>query len=115
MDKMILQGILIAVSIFEIWLCYQVLFMTVIEKSCLRIIDKCIMWGNILIIGILLGINRKLLFFSSLMFLLCIIIVYFSAAVFLKKKKGMLIAIVILFFSCVALVDFFFAFLSMSL
>lgn len=114
MDKTILQGILIAVSIFEIWLCYQVLFMTVIEKSCLRIIDKCIMWGNILIIGILLGINRKLLFFSSLMFLLCIIIVYFSAAVFLKKKKGMLIAIVILFFSCVALVDFFFAFLSMS-
>ena len=114
MDKMILQGILIAVSIFEIWLCYQVLFMTVIEKSCLRIIDKCIMWGNILIIGILLGINRKLLFFSSLMFLLCIIIVYFSVAVFFKKKKGMLIAIVILFFSCVALVDFFFAFLSMS-
>ena len=41
MDKTILQGILIAVSIFEIWLCYQVLFMTVIEKSCLRIIDKC--------------------------------------------------------------------------
>lgn len=58
--------ILILLSILEVWMCYQVLYRTVLEKNYLRKWQKILIWGNILVVGTLLGINRKIIFFLGL-------------------------------------------------
>lgn len=58
--------ILILLSILEVWMCYQVLYRTVLEKNYLRKWQKILIWGNILVVGTLLGINRKIIFFLRL-------------------------------------------------
>lgn len=63
MGRQIHGIVLILLSICEVWMCYQVLYRTVLEKEHLRKWQKVLIWGNILGAGIILGINRKLLFF----------------------------------------------------
>ena len=69
MDDILGIGCLCVISIFEIWILYQVLFNTVIDLKVLRNKDKFIMWISIFVTGIMSGINREGLFFSSILFL----------------------------------------------
>lgn len=65
--------ILTLISCFEIWMCYQILYRTVLEKRYLQTWQKILIWGNILGMGIVLGVNRNMLFFSSAMLWGCIV------------------------------------------
>ena len=64
---------LILISTFEIWLLYQLLFGTVLDKEYLLKREWGIIWGNIAVMGVLLGINRSLTFFSQDIFVICIV------------------------------------------
>ena len=59
----VLRIIRLGISIGEVWLCYQLMYLIVLEKEYLRKRDKVIIWGNILILGCLLAINRNAVFF----------------------------------------------------
>ena len=106
--------ILTLISCFEIWMCYQILYRTVLEKRYLQTWQKILIWGNILGMGIVLGVNRNMLFFSSAMLWGCIVFTMLIA-LFLHVKKWKLIAeIVGIYFLFVALLDFFFFFCRMA-
>lgn len=115
MGRQIHGIVLILLSICEVWMCYQVLYRTVLEKEHLRKWQKVLIWGNILAAGILLGINRKLLFFSITMFVFVISITLFCA--WIEERKNMLIKIeiIILYYTILALLDFFCRFISMEM
>ena len=115
MGRQIHGIVLILLSICEVWMCYQVLYRTVLEKEHLRKWQKVLIWGNILGAGILLGINRKLLFFSITMFVFVISITLFCA--WIEERKNMLIKIeiIILYYTILALLDFFCGFISMEM
>lgn len=83
--------ILTLISCFEIWMCYQILYRTVLEKRYLQTWQKILIWGNILGMGIVLGVNRNMLFFSSAMLWGCIVFTMLIA-LFLHVKKWKLIA-----------------------
>lgn len=78
--------ILTLISCFEIWMCYQILYRTVLEKRYLQTWQKILIWGNILGMGIVLGVNRNMLFFSSAMLWGCICIYYADCIVFTCKE-----------------------------
>ena len=48
MGRQIHGIVLILLSICEVWMCYQVLYRTVLEKEHLRKWQKVLIWGNIL-------------------------------------------------------------------
>ena len=58
MNELILMGISVATSIWEIWMCYQVLLITVIDDQHRKNADKIIMWCTMICVGFLLGLNR---------------------------------------------------------
>lgn len=89
MERQIHVIVLILLSIFEVWMCYQVLYRTVLEKKYLRNWQKVLIWGNILGAGILLGINRKIIFFSITMFVFIILTTLLCA--WIVERKNMLI------------------------
>ena len=95
MGRQIHGIVLILLSICEVWMCYQVLYRTVLEKEHLRKWQKVLIWGNILAAGTLLGINRKILFFSISMFVFVISITLLCA--WIVERKNMLIKIEILY------------------
>ena len=70
MNESILVGIQIATSIWEIWMCYQLLLLTVIDEKYRTQKDKIIMWCAVIFAGLLLGFNRLNSFFSSPVFVL---------------------------------------------
>ncbi len=109
----ILLFIQILISCWEIWICYELLYGTVLEKEYLRKRDKALIYGNILIWGGLIAYNHTMLFFSR--GILYISIALTGLCVCLIKKKNMLlnIGIVMLYYSLVAVLDFFVAFSSM--
>lgn len=51
MYEAVLQGILFAVSILEVWLCYQLFYYLIIEKKYLCTKEKIIGVANIVIMG----------------------------------------------------------------
>lgn len=87
MEMGIRQFVLIGISIFEVWLCYQFLFCTIIKKEYLSIKDKIIMWLSILIIGNLLGRDRILFFFSQIMFTIVFVLTSFGGYIIKKKRE----------------------------
>lgn len=107
--------LLLFLSLWEIWIYYQFLYATCIEKTQLLKWQRVVMQISIWSIGILFTINRNILFFSHVMFLLGII--YFILILWLVEKKDFifLASITIIYFSSVALLDFFFAFLGMCM
>lgn len=115
MERQIHVIVLILLSIFEVWMCYQVLYRTVLEKKYLRNWQKVLIWGNILGAGIILGINRKLLFFSITMFVFVISITLFCAWIVERKNMLIKIEIIILYYTILALLDFFCGFISMEM
>ena len=114
MERQIHVIVLILLSIFEVWMCYQVLYRTVLEKKYLRNWQKVLIWGNILGAGILLGINRKIIFFSSTMFIFIILATLLCAWIVERKNMLIKIEIITLFYTILALFDFFCGFITME-
>ena len=106
---------LILISVFEIWLLYQLLFGTVLDKEYLLKREWGIVWGNVIVMGVLLGINRGLLFFSQGLFVINIIVTSICMIFIKKQYIKLLIIIVIMYYATIALVDFLFAFMSMMI
>lgn len=115
MERQIHVIVLILLSIFEVWMCYQVLYRTVLEKKYLRNWQKVLIWGNILGAGILLGINRKIIFFSITMFVFIILTTLLCAWIVERKNMLIKIEIIILYYTILALLDFFCGFISMEM
>lgn len=115
MGRQIHVIVLILISAFEVWMCYQVLYRTVLEKKYLRKWQKVLIWGNILGTGILLGINRQILFFSITMFVFVISITLLCAWIVERKNMLIKIEIIILYYTILALLDFFCGFISMEM
>lgn len=107
-------AVLILLSIFEVWMCYQVLYRTVLDKKYLRTWQKVLIWVNILGVGILLGINRSMFFFSNIMLIFGGIITVAIVVIFDIHKWYLFIEIIGIYYLLVALLDFFFAFLGMA-
>lgn len=106
--------ILTLISCFEIWMCYQILYRTVLEKRYLQTWQKILIWGNILGMGIVLGVNRSIFYFSNLMLWSCIIYISFVTIVLNVKKWYLIVEIVGIYFLLVALLDFSFFFCEMA-
>ena len=114
MERQIHVIVLILLSIFEVWMCYQVLYRTVLEKKYLRNWKKVLIWGNILGVGLLLGVNRSMFFFSSLMSASCLLITIVVVLAINGKPKWLVFEITAIYFLLVALSDFFFSFCGMT-
>lgn len=87
---------LILISTFEIWLLYQLLFGTVLDKEYLLKREWGIIWGNIAVMGVLLGINRSLTFFSQDIFVICIVFNCICILFIKKQHKKTVVVIIIL-------------------
>lgn len=109
------EVLLLFLSLWEIWMYYQFLYATCIEKTQLLKWQRVVMQISIWSIGILFAINRNILFFSHVMFLLGIIYLILILWMVEKKDFIFLASITIIYFSSVALLDFFFAFLGMCM
>ncbi len=107
--------LLLFLSLWEIWMYYQFLYATCIEKTQLLKWQRVVMQISIWSIGILFAINRNILFFSHVMFLLGIIYLILILWMVEKKDFIFLASITIIYFSSVALLDFFFVFLGMCM
>lgn len=114
MNQIILSGIHIAVSILEMWMCYEVLYMTVLDKKYASKTENIIRWGNILVVGSLLGINRLLFFFSRTMLWLVLILTIMCMYGIKRKKVVLSAGIVFVYFEFVAILDFILAFISIE-
>ena len=115
MERQIHVIVLILLSIFEVWMCYQVLYRTALEKKCLRKWKQVLIWGNILVSGTLLGINRKIIFFSSTKLIFIILATLLCAWIVERKNMLIKIEIIILYYTILALLDFFCGFISMEM
>lgn len=104
MSRIFLSGVQIAVSIWEIWLCYKLLYITVFDEKNGSRRDQVIMWCVIFLVGGALGMNRLNSFFSnSLFFLVDIIVIVFVCTG--KRKKLPAAGIIVLYFVIVAIMD----------
>lgn len=92
MNQIILSGIQITISIWEMWMCYEILYMTVLDKKYADKKETIIRWANIFVVGSLLGINRLIAFFSrtmlGLVVILTIMCMYGIKRKKVKKKGG---------------------------
>lgn len=102
-------------SLWEIWMYYQFLYATCIEKRQLLKWQRVVIQIGIWSIGILFTINRNILFFSHVMFLFGITVFILILWIIEKKDFILLASVTIIYFSSVALLDFFFAFFGMSM
>ena len=107
--------LLLFLSLWEIWVYYQFLYATCIEKTQLLKWQQVVMQISILSIGILFTINRNILFFSHTMFLFGIISFILILWIVEKKNFLLLASLTLAYFSSVALLDFFFAFFEMCM
>lgn len=113
MGEILLFSIQAGIAFFEVWLCYQFLFITILENERLDKKEKIIEWGNIVVVGVLLAANRSWSFFSYVMFFVCVIVTGICV-LYIKQKNIILnIGLILLFFSLISLMDFLFAFIFM--
>ncbi len=115
MSQIILTGVQIALSIWEMVIFYQLLYVTVLEKSEVSRVGRIIGWGNILVVGGLFGVNRLIGFFSRDMCLIGVFLSIFCVWIIKRKKLFQIIGIVFLYFVILALLDFIFLFAGMEL
>ena len=107
--------LLLFLSLWEIWIYYQFLYATCIEKTQLLKWQRVVMQISIWSTGVLMAINRSILFFSNTMFLFIIILVVLIILLIERKDFILLVSITIVYFSSIALLDFFFAFFGMCM
>ena len=67
MNELILVGIQIVTSIWEVWMCYQLLFITVFDRNNITKRERFVMYCIVVLVGSVLGLNRCGVFFSSKM------------------------------------------------
>ena len=102
-------------SLWEVWMYYQFLYATCIEKTQLLKWQRVVIQMSIWSIGILFTTNRNLIFFSHVMFLFGIICFILILWIIEKKDFIFFFFFSIIYFSSVVLLDFFFAFLGMCM
>lgn len=111
---MLLTGIQITISIWEMWMCYEILYMTVLDKKYADKKETIIRWANIFVVGSLLGINRLIAFFSRTMLGLVVILTIMCMYGIKRKKVVLSAGIVFVYFEFIAILDFILAFISME-
>ena len=109
----ILSFIQILISCWEVWICYELLYSTLLEKEYLRKKDKALIYGNILIWGGLLAYNHTLAFFSRGVLYTSVAVTGLCVCAVMKRNRILIIGMVTLYYSLVAVLDFFVAFSSM--
>lgn len=114
MNQIILSGIQITISIWEMWMCYEILYMTVLDKKYADKKETIIRWANIFVVGSLLGINRLIAFFSRTMLGLVVILTIMCMYGIKRKKVVLSAGIVFVYFEFIAILDFILAFISME-
>lgn len=114
MSDLILQGAQIFLSMFEVWLCYQLLYLTLLEKEYVNLKEKVVIWANIVVWGAAISYNRNIIFFSHNAFLLGVVVTCICAVHIVGKEKRLVCSLVVICYSLIALLDFFFMFLSMA-
>ena len=114
MLTVLLQGMQIFLSMVEVWMCYQLLYCTLLKKEYLNTKEKVIIWANIIVCGILVSWNRDIIFFSHPVFILSLIITGICSVYIIKKYKRLLVSLLVISYSLAALLDFLFLFLSMA-
>ncbi len=110
---LVFQIIQFVVSLLEIGLCNQLLYLCVFERGAFSKKEKAILVMHVLVVGSLLAINRNILFFSNGMMIVAIILGSICAIYVERSKKFLCVLVVMLYHFCVSLFDFFFAFISM--
>lgn len=115
MNQVMIAGVQIALSIWEMVIFYQLLYVTMLEKSEVSRVARIIGWGNILVVGGLFGVNRLIAFFSDNMCLIGVFLTAICVWTIKRKKLFQIIEIVFLYFVILALLDFIFVFVSMEL
>lgn len=105
---------LFAISFFEVWLCYQLLFATVIDREKLGAGAKISIAISIIVIGSILAMNRRLLFFSHNALIIICILSCIWVGILHRKQICLLVELIVMFYTVVSLLDFCFAFLCMS-
>ena len=74
------------IAFFEIWLCYQFLYATILEPKLLTKKNRLFVNLNIIIVGLLLSINREILFFSYSMMIFCALVICINLFFIVKKN-----------------------------
>ncbi len=110
---MLVKALLIWISILEIALLYWLLCGTGLEIKTFRKKEWGIIFINMISMGVIAGINRSMLFFSDNMFMINVVVTCVCTILIDKQNILLKAIIVILYDTSVALLDFFFAFLSM--
>lgn len=113
MNELLLTGVQIATSIWEVWMCYQLLFIMVFDKKHMTKRERLVMYCTAFLVGSILGINRCVSFFSSLIFLFVNIMLILSVS-FRRRKKILIAGVTLLFFSIVAIIDMIVAFICLE-
>lgn len=113
MGDILLWSVQIVIALFEVWLCYQFLFVTVLENERLDKKEKIVEWGNIVVVGIMLSMNRSILLFSQTMFVF--LIVFTSICVVYINRRNIIlnIGLIVIYFATLSLLDFVFSFACM--
>ncbi len=114
MGIFVVQCAQFVVAVVEIWLCYQLLYYTVLEKKYLNKREKVIIWCNIMGVAFLASINRNVAFFSQWMFWGNIVFTFLCTLYITRKNAIVIGGIIISFYSLIALFDCFFAVLSVT-
>lgn len=103
----------ILISCWEVWMCYELLYSTILEKEHLRKKDKVLIYGNIILWGIGLAYNHNFAFFSLVIFYLSIFVTGVCVYAVKKRELLLIVGMVALYYSLVAVMDYFMAFNSM--
>lgn len=113
MSETVLQILQALISMFEIWLCNQFLYATILDKESLSWGKKGILWSNVFVSGILLSINRNFLFYSRGMMILINIITWLCVIWMKRSRKILSMLVITLYHLLMTLFDFIVAFGSM--
>lgn len=101
------------IAFFEIWLCYQFLYATILEPKLLTKKNRLFVNLNIIIVGLLLSINREILFFSYSMMIFCALVICINLFFIVKKNPFLITNLVFLYFLGTSLLDLLFSFWGM--
>ena len=101
------------IAFFEIWLCYQFLYIAILEPKLLTKKNRLFVNLNIIIVGLLLSINREILFFSYSMMIFCALVICINLFFIIKKNLFLITNLVFLYFLGTSLLDLLFSFWGM--
>lgn len=108
------RGILWIISIGEVWMCYQFMYLTVLKKEYMTKAEGMMSWINVIVLGSLLSVNRLTSFYSMIMLIFCIIVTSVFIGAIQRKDFLWIVGMNMLFYSLLAWLDLLFAFISME-